>query len=89
MPNRNARLGIILFFVYLAFYAGFVLIAAFSPETMARTPRAGVNLAIWYGFALIAAALILALIYGALCHTNEQSASRIIDSSTLDDAATH
>ena len=67
MPNRNARLGLILFFVYLAFYGGFVLLAAFSPATMARTPWAGVNLAIWYGFALIAAALLLALLYGYLC----------------------
>jgi uncharacterized membrane protein (DUF485 family) len=67
MANRNARIGLILFVVYLAFYGGFVLLAAFSPATMARTPWAGVNLAIWYGFALIAAALILALIYGYLC----------------------
>ena len=68
MPNRNARIGLILFFIYLAFYAGFVLLAAFSPATMERTPAAGVNLAIWYGFGLIAAALVLALIYGVLCH---------------------
>jgi len=67
MANRNARIGLILFVVYLAFYSGFVLLAAFSPATMARTPWAGVNLAIWYGFALIAAALILALVYGYLC----------------------
>jgi len=41
--------------------------AAFSPATMAKLPWAGVNLAIWYGFALIAAALLLALLYGYLC----------------------
>jgi uncharacterized membrane protein (DUF485 family) len=67
MSNRNSRYGIWLFVVYLAFYGGFVLLAAFSPATMARTPWAGVNLAIWYGFALIAAALLLALLYGWLC----------------------
>ena len=72
MPNRNARIGLILFFVYLAFYGGFVLLAAFAPATMARTPWAGVNLAIWYGFALIAAALLLALIYGYLCRLNSE-----------------
>jgi uncharacterized membrane protein (DUF485 family) len=64
---RNSRVGLVLFFIYLAFYAGFVLLAAVSPETMERTPWAGVNLAIWYGFALIAAAFLLALLYGALC----------------------
>ncbi|BBO30527.1 DUF485 domain-containing protein [Lacipirellula parvula] len=67
MANRNARIGLILFFVYLAFYGGFVLLAAFSPATMARLPWSGVNLAIWYGFALIAGALLLALLYGYLC----------------------
>ena len=67
---RNSRVGLLLFFVYLAFYAGFVLLAAFSPETMERTPWAGVNLAIWYGFALIAAAFVLALLYGLLCRTS-------------------
>ncbi|QDT71068.1 DUF485 domain-containing protein [Lacipirellula limnantheis] len=67
MSKRNSRYGIWLFVVYLAFYGGFVLLAAFSPATMARTPWAGVNLAIWYGFALIAAALLLALLYGYLC----------------------
>ena len=64
MQHRHSRRGITLFFVYLAFYAGFVMLAAFSPETLERTPLAGVNLAIWYGFALIVAALVLALIYG-------------------------
>jgi uncharacterized membrane protein (DUF485 family) len=31
---------------------------------------AGVNLAIWYGFALIVVALVLALIYGWLCRAD-------------------
>lgn len=73
MATRNARIGLVLFFVYLAFYAGFVLLAAFAPATMQRTPWAGVNLAIWYGFALIAAALLLALLYGAVCRLNDDS----------------
>jgi uncharacterized membrane protein (DUF485 family) len=71
MTSRNARIGLALFFIYLALYAGFVLLAAFSPTTLERTPLAGVNLAIWYGFGLIAAALLLALVYGVLCRTSE------------------
>jgi len=67
MQHRNARLGLWLFGLYLLLYAGFVLLAAFSPATMERTPFAGVNLAIWYGFGLIFAALVLALVYGWLC----------------------
>lgn len=67
MESRNARLGLQLFCVYLLLYGGFVLLAAFSPTTMEETPLAGINLAILYGFALIVGALIMALIYGALC----------------------
>jgi uncharacterized membrane protein (DUF485 family) len=65
--RRRARYGLILFAIYFVFYAGFVLLAAFSPATMERTPAAGVNLAIWYGFGLIVVALALALVYGWLC----------------------
>jgi uncharacterized membrane protein (DUF485 family) len=66
---RNARYGMVLFLVYLAFYAGFVLLNAFRPDVMDWVPAAGVNLAIWYGFALIVVALALALVYAWLCRT--------------------
>jgi uncharacterized membrane protein (DUF485 family) len=61
--SHNARWGLILFVVYLAFYAVFVLLSAFAPQVMAREFYAGVNLAICYGLALIVAALLLAAIY--------------------------
>ncbi|HUG93718.1 MAG TPA: DUF485 domain-containing protein [Planctomycetaceae bacterium] len=64
---RNSRYGLVLFAVYLLLYGGFVFLNAFAPEQMERTPLAGVNLAILYGFALIAAAFLLALVYGWLC----------------------
>lgn len=67
MQNRNARLGLLLFGLYLLLYGGFVLLNAFSPETMEIKPLAGINLAIWYGFGLIVAALVLALAYGWAC----------------------
>jgi uncharacterized membrane protein (DUF485 family) len=67
METRNARIGMVLFGVYLLLYGGFVLINAFSPATMELTPIPGVNLAILYGFGLIVAALLLALLYGWLC----------------------
>ena len=75
--RRNARTGLILFMVYLALYGGFVLLNAFAPEKMERKVYAGVNLAIVYGFVLIAAAFLLALLYGWLCwspaHTTEST----------------
>ena len=68
-PQRqfNTKLGLILFFVYLALYAGFVLINAFAADVMETIVLAGLNLAIVYGFGLILFALLLALIYGLLC----------------------
>ena len=62
----NARRGLALFTFYLAFYAGFVLLNAFGRPVM-EIMIAGVNLAVWYGFALIGGALVLALVYAWLC----------------------
>ena len=71
MRSRNTRLGLILFVLYLVLYGGFVLINTFAPQVMAATPLAGVNLAILYGFGLIGAAFLLALIYGVTCGPSE------------------
>lgn len=63
----NTRLGLILFAIYLLLYLGFVFVSAFSPQAMEKSILAGLNLAIVYGFALIIGALVMALIYGAMC----------------------
>ena len=68
---KNARLGLILFFIYLIFYGTFVYLSAFNGELMAKQAFAGVNVAIAYGFALIVAAIVLALIYLQSCHSEE------------------
>ena len=67
MNSRNSRNGLILFAVYLLFYGGFVVINAFDPASMERTPIAGLNLAVLYGFGLIIGAVVLSAIYGVLC----------------------
>ena len=64
---RNARYGLILFVIYVIFYAGFVFLSAFEPQWMTRDVAGGVNLAVAYGFALIIAAFVLAMIYMILC----------------------
>jgi uncharacterized membrane protein (DUF485 family) len=66
----NARAGLVLFFIYLAFYAGFMGLAAFAPQAMGRPVLAGVNLAITYGMALIVGALVIAALYMAACSHN-------------------
>mgnify|MGYP000114940044 CR=1 FL=1 len=67
MDTRNARIGLILFSVYLVLYGGFVFLSAFSAESMEATPVSGVNLAILYGFGLIISAIILSAVYGFVC----------------------
>lgn len=81
MESQNARLGLKLFSVYLLLYGGFVFINAFSASTMEAQPIAGINLAILYGFGLIIAAFVLALLYGVLCKSEGDKVD------TADDAA--
>src|SRR5688500_501019 len=64
---RNARYGLILFAVYLLLYGGFMALSALAPQRMGKPFLGGVNLAVIYGFALIIAALVLALVYMMLC----------------------
>ncbi|MDX1944906.1 MAG: DUF485 domain-containing protein [Pirellulaceae bacterium] len=70
VSNANARTGLVLFFVYLAAYGGFMGLAAFAPQVMARPAVGGVNVAITYGMGLIAGALVIAAIYMWLCGRN-------------------
>ena len=66
---RNSRYGLWLFSLYVVLYGGFMGLSAFEPQLMSRTPFGGMNLAIIYGFGLIVAALVLALIYMILCRS--------------------
>ena len=79
MQTRNARMGLVLFAIYLVLYGGFVLINTFSPESMEATPIAGINVAILYGFGLIIAAFVMALLYGVLCDSNDEPGSSTED----------
>ncbi|MGN6367298.1 MAG: hypothetical protein ACTHN5_03465 [Phycisphaerae bacterium] len=71
--SRNARIGLGLFVLYFAFYAGFLLLNIFAPRVMSDSiiplgqdrflALGGVNLAVGYGIALILMAIFLALVY--------------------------
>jgi uncharacterized membrane protein (DUF485 family) len=71
--DHNARVGLVLFVIYLALYGGFIGLAAFRREFMARPSLGGVNLAIVYGFGLILAAFVLAAVYMVLSRPEPQA----------------
>lgn len=75
MENRqyNQRIGLRLFAIYLLLYVGFMLLCAFAPAVMERRPMGGLNLAILYGFGLIIAAFVLAMLYGVMCRQDKDS----------------
>lgn len=59
-PGR--RLGLVLFWIYVALYAAFMGLVLFRPDLLSLRPFGGVNLAIASGMGLIAAAFGLALL---------------------------
>jgi uncharacterized membrane protein (DUF485 family) len=65
----NARLGLVLFAVYLLVYGAYVIVNAFWPALMDKVPFAGLNVAIISGLGLIVGAFVLALIYVRLCRS--------------------
>jgi len=61
----NARLGLVLFAIYLIAYAAFVAMSAFAPKSLDAVPA---------GMALIGGAMALSLVYAACCKTPRKTA---------------
>jgi uncharacterized membrane protein (DUF485 family) len=76
--ERKSRLGVILFWVYLIVYAGFVVIGTISPKTLGLELLGGVNIAIIYGMGLIILAAIMGLIYNYFCTKFENQMNKEI-----------
>ena len=64
--RHNARLGLILFAIYLLAYAAYMLVNAFSPKWMDEVVG-GVNVAVVSGLGLIGGAVLLAVVYAFAC----------------------
>lgn len=64
--RHNARLGLILFAVYLAAYVLYMLVNAFAPKWMDEVVG-GVNVAVVSGLGLIGGAVLLAVVYAFAC----------------------
>ncbi len=68
----KVSLGAWMFLFYAIIYIGFVAINVSKPVLMEKIVFLGLNLAVVYGFGLIIFAMILALIYNALCTAKEK-----------------
>ncbi len=75
----KARLGVWMFILYTAIYAGFVVVNVLSPLSMEKIVCFGLNLAVVYGFGLIVFALILALVYNSMCGKEEEKCRKIAE----------
>jgi uncharacterized membrane protein (DUF485 family) len=68
----KSKIGLILFAVYGLIYAGFIAINTLWPKVMEIYVLLGLNLAVVYGFGLIILAIIMGLIYNAICTNYEK-----------------
>jgi uncharacterized membrane protein (DUF485 family) len=85
--DYNARVGLLLFAVYLVLYGGFIYLSAFKREVMAQASLGGMNFAIVYGFALIIAAFVLAVVYMFLCKPEPEAGAELTDAEVAAKAA--
>jgi uncharacterized membrane protein (DUF485 family) len=68
---RRQRIGLFLMFLFSTVYFGFIFLCTFSNAWFAQSRLLGVPATVWYGFSLIALALIIAGVYGSLCRRKE------------------
>jgi uncharacterized membrane protein (DUF485 family) len=72
----KTRLGVQMFIVYALVYAGFVLINIIKPVLMEKEIIFGLNLAVVYGFGLIILAIVMGVIYNAICTSYENKMNK-------------
>jgi len=73
---KKTRLGVILFLIYLAIYAGFVVIGTLFPDALEGRVFADLNLAVVYGMGLIILAAVMGLFYNHFCTKHENQMNR-------------
>ena len=78
--KKKARLGVWLFIAYSLVYAGFVAIGVANYELMGKIVFGNQNLAVIYGFGLIILAIIMGLIYNAICTRYEDKMNKEVQS---------
>ncbi len=66
----RARVGLVLLMVFSIVYFGFIFLCAFANAWFASLQFWGVPVTVWYGFGLIALAMVIAGVYGRLSRIN-------------------
>jgi uncharacterized membrane protein (DUF485 family) len=74
--SKKTRLGVIMFFIYMTTYAGFVCIGMMFPRVLGVRFIFGQNLAVTYGIGLILLAVIMGLVYNFLCTRYENTMNK-------------
>lgn len=69
--KKKSRLGVWFFLIYFFFYAGFVAIGVTNYELLGMKVIGQQNLAVVYGIGLIVFAVVLGIIYNAICTSYE------------------
>jgi len=64
---QKTRLGVVMFFIYMVVYIGFVVIGTMFPKALGVKFIGGQNLAFLYGMGLIILAVVMGLIYNFFC----------------------
>jgi uncharacterized membrane protein (DUF485 family) len=64
--RRRKRMGLVLLAIFSIVYFGFIGLCAFANAWFASASFWGVPATVWYGFGLIALALVIAGLYGRL-----------------------
>lgn len=66
---RREKIGLVLLALFSSIYFGFIGLCAFANAWFAAITFASVPATVWYGFALILLALVIAGVYGRLSRT--------------------
>lgn len=70
--SRRERIGLILLAFFSTVYFGFIFLCAFANDWFASVTFLEVPATVWYGFGLIALALVIAGVYGRLSRASSK-----------------
>lgn len=74
--KKKAKLGVWLFIFYTIVYVIFVAIGVMNYEAMGKIVLGNQNLAVVFGFGLIVLAILMGLIYNAICTKYENKLNK-------------